>query len=216
MVGRAARPIGLVPADWKPRIRYGAKYPSKYRNRANWGGKQGKTEIVNAPVVPREPNGRLLPGGPGLSLHGPTPHNDITELRRKYRNNLPKMFDILWHIAQHSASERMQIVAVSELLHRLIGKPQVTIDAVTTKVDVAQIVLAGDAQGERRNCSQQFPYCSQRACGDDRRRRKAYCRSDFRNRYDQLGNPSVGKIGNFVLWISAPPRTAARRRHRLK
>jgi hypothetical protein len=52
------------------------------------------------------------------------------------------MFDILLRIARHSASERTQITAISELLDRLIGKPQVTIDAVTTRVDVAGLYLA--------------------------------------------------------------------------
>jgi hypothetical protein len=41
-----------------------------------------------------------------------------------------------------SDNERTQISAISELLDRLIGKPQVTIDAVTTKVDVGALYLA--------------------------------------------------------------------------
>jgi hypothetical protein len=36
----------------------------------------------------------------------------------------------------------VQIAATKELLDRLIGKPQVTIDAVTTRVDVAQLYLS--------------------------------------------------------------------------
>ena len=35
----------------------------------------------------------------------------------------------------------VQIAATKEILDRLIGKPQVTIDAVTTKVDVAALYL---------------------------------------------------------------------------
>jgi hypothetical protein len=36
----------------------------------------------------------------------------------------------------------VQIAATKELLDRLIGKPQISIDAVTTKVDVAGLYLA--------------------------------------------------------------------------
>src|SRR5215471_8171780 len=96
--------------------------------------------ILDAPIVPRSPDGRLLPGGPSLNPHG-TPRNEIADIRHKYRKRLPELFERLYAIATTSSSERTQISAISELLDRLIGKPQVTIDAVTTKVDVAALYL---------------------------------------------------------------------------
>jgi hypothetical protein len=92
---------------------------------------------MNAPV-PRSPDGRLLPGA-ALNPNG-QPRNDIAELRAKYRNRLPELFDRLFRLTQ-SSNERTQIAAISGLLDRLIGKPQVTIEATTTRVDVAALYL---------------------------------------------------------------------------
>ena len=85
-----------------------------------------------------QPDGRLLPGT-ALNPNG-QPRTDIAELRAKYRTRLTELFDKLFALT-NSDNERTQIAAISELLDRLLGKPQVTIDAVTTKVDVAQLYL---------------------------------------------------------------------------
>jgi hypothetical protein len=76
----------------------------------------------------REINGRFLQAAGGNALNGGgnqwTKH-DIVEIRAKYRSNLPELMEILFYIARNSTSERTQISAISELLDRLIGKPQV-------------------------------------------------------------------------------------------
>ena len=89
--------------------------------------------------VPRSPDGRLLPGA-ALNPNG-QPRTDIAELRAKYRNRLAELFDKLFALT-NSDNERTQIAAISELLDRLIGKPQVMIDAVTTKADIGAMYLA--------------------------------------------------------------------------
>jgi hypothetical protein len=92
----------------------------------------------NFAVVPRDERGRILPGtqfGPGYTK------TDIVELRAKYRHKLPKLLENLFVLAEPDKPYMVQIAATKEILDRLIGKPQVTIDAVTTKVDVAQLYL---------------------------------------------------------------------------
>jgi hypothetical protein len=95
---------------------------------------------MNVPAQ-RSADGRLLPGNT-VGIAGAKPRNIVTELKIRYENRIPELMERLFWIATHSDSERTQISAISELLDRLVGKPQVTIDAVTTKVDVAGLYLA--------------------------------------------------------------------------
>jgi hypothetical protein len=153
------RAIGQIPADWKPEKRkrksagldhfgqqtglaeFGRKRTSDYQLRYKGPGKM--TEPNNSAT--REISGRFLPAAGGTALNGGGNQwhkHDIVELRAKYRNNLPELMEILLRIARYSTSERTQISAISELLDRLVGKPPVTIDAVTTRVDVAGLYLA--------------------------------------------------------------------------
>jgi len=94
---------------------------------------------VNAPV-PRRPNGTIMPGFTANA--GGRPRSVIEELKSKYLRRLPELFENLFRLAAPNNPPMVQIAATKEILDRLIGKPQVTIDAVTTKVDVAGLYLA--------------------------------------------------------------------------
>ena len=79
---------------------------------------------------------------PGFTANaGGRPRSVIEELKSKYLNRLPELFENLFRLAAPNNSPMVQIAATKELLDRLIGKPQVTIEAVTTKVDVAALYL---------------------------------------------------------------------------
>ena len=79
---------------------------------------------------------------PGFTANaGGRPRSVIEELKSKYLRRLPELFENLFRLAAPNTPPMVQIAATKELLDRLIGKPQVTIDAVTTKVDVAQLYL---------------------------------------------------------------------------
>jgi hypothetical protein len=93
---------------------------------------------VNAPVPARHRNGQLIGGQPSLNAGG-RPRNEITSLREKYAHQLPILFDRLFWIATHATSERVQIAAISELLDRLLGKPQIIVEATHTSVSVAEL-----------------------------------------------------------------------------
>ena len=94
---------------------------------------------MNAPV-PRRPNGTIMPGFTANA--GGRPRSVIEELKSKYLRRLPELFENLFRLAAPNNPPMVQIAATKEILDRLIGKPQVTIDAVTTKVDVAGLYLA--------------------------------------------------------------------------
>jgi hypothetical protein len=79
-------------------------------------------------------------------------------------HRLPELMDGLFLLTRPNNPPMVQIAATKELLDRLLGKPQVTIDAVTTKVDVAALYLramqransemqsaSGDAVEEKAN-----------------------------------------------------------------
>jgi len=80
---------------------------------------------------------------PGFTANaGGRPRSVIEELKSKYLRRLPELFENLFRLAAPNNPPMVQIAATKEILDRLIGKPQVTIDAVTTKVDVAGLYLA--------------------------------------------------------------------------
>jgi len=105
---------------------------------------------VNAPVPARRRNGQLI-GGRGSLNAGGRPRNSIGQLRERYAHQLPVLFDRLFWIATHATSERVQIAAISELLDRLLGKPQVTIEATHTSVSVAELYKAAMLKASRAN-----------------------------------------------------------------
>ena len=102
---------------------------------------------------------------PGFTANaGGRPRSVIEELKSKYLRRLPELFENLFRLAAPNNPPMVQIAATKEILDRLIGKPQVTIDAVTTKVDVAALYLramqransemqsaSGDAVEEKAN-----------------------------------------------------------------
>jgi hypothetical protein len=86
-------------------------------------------------------DGRLLPGNT-VGIAGARPRNIVTELKIRYENRIPELLENLFVLAEPDKPYMVQIAATKEIFDRLIGKPQVTIDAVTTKVDVAGLYLA--------------------------------------------------------------------------
>jgi len=72
---------------------------------------------------------------------GGRPRNAIEQLREKYMHRLPELLEGLFELTK-SDSPHVRIAATRELLDRLIGKPQISIDAVTAKVDVGAMYLA--------------------------------------------------------------------------
>ena len=105
---------------------------------------------MNAPVPARRRNGQLIGGRGSLNPAG-RPRISIGQLRETYAHKLPILFDRLFWIATHATSERVQIAAISELLDRLLGKPQVTIEATHTSVSVAELYKAAMLKASRAN-----------------------------------------------------------------
>ena len=87
----------------------------------------------------RDAIGRLMPG---QQLPAPvrSGSNGIVEARRMFMHRMPELFDVLFQLVK-SKHEMTRLAACRELLDRLIGKPQISIDAVTTKVDVGALYL---------------------------------------------------------------------------
>jgi hypothetical protein len=92
---------------------------------------------MNLPA--RRPNGTMMPGS--VLNPGGRPRNAIEQLREKYMHRLPELLEGLFELTK-SDSPHVRIAATRELLDRLIGKPQISIDAVTAKVDVGAMYLA--------------------------------------------------------------------------
>jgi hypothetical protein len=80
-----------------------------------------------------------MPGFTGNA--GGRPHSITAALKAKYHDRLPELFERLFALT-NSDNERTQIAAISELLDRLIGRPQVTIDATHTTVSVGELYKA--------------------------------------------------------------------------
>jgi hypothetical protein len=79
---------------------------------------------------------------PGANPTGAQTKLDIVALGEKYRGRLPQLLENLFVLAAPDKPFMVQIAATKEILDRLIGKPQVTIEATTTRVDVASMYLA--------------------------------------------------------------------------
>ena len=95
---------------------------------------------MNMPVVHRRrPDGTLLPGQPALNPGGRT--RAVEELKARYLPRLPELFDNLIKLTK-SKNEATQLAAIKELLDRLLGRPNVYVDAVHAKVDVGAMYLA--------------------------------------------------------------------------
>jgi hypothetical protein len=81
---------------------------------------------------------------PGYTANpGGRPKTAIDELRARYSPRLPEFFDRLVELATNNSQPPMvQLAAIRLALDHLIGKPQISIDAVTTKVDIGAMYLA--------------------------------------------------------------------------
>ena len=92
-------------------------------------------------VPRRDANGRLLPGQTSLNPGG-RPISAVTELRARYSARLPAIFDELMEMAMDSSlPPAAQLGAIRVALDHLIGRPQISIDAVTTKFDFGAAYL---------------------------------------------------------------------------
>ena len=109
--------------------------------RGYWASEQAlyKGIAVNAPVR-RRPNGTLLPGFTANA--GGRPRSVTDALKEKYRNRLPELMDRLFFLTGPNNPPMVQIAAIRELLDRLLGKPQVTIEANTARLDISSMYLA--------------------------------------------------------------------------
>jgi hypothetical protein len=76
-----------------------------------------------------------------LNPHGRPRGNGIEALREKYIGRLEEFFEVLIDLTK-SKNENMRLRATAEILDRLIGRPQVTIDAQVARLDVGAEYLA--------------------------------------------------------------------------
>ena len=95
---------------------------------------------MNAPVQ-RSADGRLLPGNT-VGIAGARPRNIVTELKIRYENRIPELLENLFVLAEPDKPYMVQIAATKEIHDRLVGKPQVTIEATHTSVSVAELYRA--------------------------------------------------------------------------
>jgi hypothetical protein len=68
--------------------------------------------------------------------------NIVTELKIRYENRIPELLENLFVLAEPDKPYMVQIAATKEILDRLIGKAQVTIEATHTTVSVADLYKA--------------------------------------------------------------------------
>ena len=84
-----------------------------------------------------------MPGAAVLNPHGRPKGNAIEQLRERYAGRLPEFFEGLFELTK-SKNENMRLAAYREIFDRLIGKPQVTIDAAVAKFDVGAMYYGDD------------------------------------------------------------------------
>jgi hypothetical protein len=113
---------------------------------------------VTAPV-PRRANGTVMPGY--TANPGGRPRSLTDTLKEKYRNRLPELMDRLFLLTGPNNPPMVQIAAIRELLDRLLGKPQVTIEATTARWDAGAMYLAAlkrvNAEMQPANYSRVLP-----------------------------------------------------------
>jgi hypothetical protein len=105
---------------------------------------------MNVPVLPaRHPDGRLIAGGPSLNAGGRR-ISAIETARAQLMPDLPKFLARLAELTL-SKNESVRLAAIKECLDRLLGKPQVTIEATRTSVSVAELYKAAMLKASRAN-----------------------------------------------------------------
>jgi hypothetical protein len=125
--------------------------------------------FMNMPVVHRRrPDGTLLPGQPALNPGGRT--RAVEELKARYLLRLPEFFEGLIKLTK-SKNEATQLAAIKELLDRLLGRPNVYVDAVHTKMDVGAMYLQAlqRANGATSNSNSSMTTSDRLALGRKRR-----------------------------------------------
>ena len=128
MAGRQQHPEALDPLPDCPAGATGIARPGKVQ------------QEMNAPAQ-RSADGRLLPGNT-VGIAGARPRNIVTELKIRYENRIPELLGNLFILAAPDKPYMVQIAATKEILDRLVGKPQVTIEATHTSVSVAELYRA--------------------------------------------------------------------------
>jgi hypothetical protein len=89
-------------------------------------------------TVQRNASGQLLPGS--RLNPGGRPARAIEDLRERLQSHLPKSVEVLAGLLM-SKSETVRLAAVHEIFDRLVGRPAMTIDSTTTKLDIGQLYL---------------------------------------------------------------------------
>jgi hypothetical protein len=103
---------------------------------------------MNLPA--RRANGQLIGGQGSLNPSG-KPRNSIGILREKYMHRLPELMDGLFLLTGPDYPAMTRIAATKEIFDRLLGKPQVTIEATHTSVSVAELYKAAMLKASRAN-----------------------------------------------------------------
>jgi hypothetical protein len=71
---------------------------------------------------------------------GGRPLSGVTEIRARFSRRLPEIFDRLMDMAMdNSQPPLVQLGAIRLALDHLIGRPQISIDTVTTRISVAEL-----------------------------------------------------------------------------
>jgi hypothetical protein len=85
----------------------------------------------------------------------------IERIREKYGHRVFELIENLFELTR-TGSEATKLAANRELLDRIVGKPQQTIEAVTAKVDVGAMYLAAlqRANGEAAKVVETAPATS--------------------------------------------------------
>jgi hypothetical protein len=64
----------------------------------------------------------------------------VTEIRARFSRRLPEIFDRLIEMAMDNSQPPMaQLAAIRLALDHLIGRPQISVDTVTTRINVAEL-----------------------------------------------------------------------------
>ena len=85
----------------------------------------------------RRPNGTMLPGH--TANRGGRP-SGLTEMRARYSRRLPAVFGRLMEMATDNSQPPMvQLAAIRLALDHLISRPQISVDTVTTRINVAEL-----------------------------------------------------------------------------
>jgi hypothetical protein len=80
---------------------------------------------------------------PGFTANaGGRPRSVTDALKEQFRNRVPELMDRLFLLTGRNNPPMVQIAAIRELLDRLLGKPQVTVEATTARLDIGSMYLA--------------------------------------------------------------------------